>query len=342
MAEGPTTGHAAPAQALPAAAGWSLQRRLGRQLLALLAVGLGLLWPPAYRLTRLAHLHLNTLGFIGLSAVGTLHVLIPTALGRPDPLAAQRLLRQLPWMLAGVGAAALAGGLPAAVLLGGVVAATLVGWVRTHGLGRLFGDGVATSLLMATTGLLGLILAGLAHGLGAMPGRPAVAGFFALFLLPLVTGALSQLLPVWRFPGPLTPARTQLRERLALTRVLRDLIREPEVFDQWFRTPLERIVRQTIEGGSEQQTGEQRRFVPADLDPPESYTPDGSRRTVQAALQQLTALERSVFVLRHLEQRSLHEIAQTLSSNVNACKQAIFRAVRKLRAHLAHFEASVS
>jgi hypothetical protein len=79
-----------------------------------------------------------------------------------------------------------------------------------------------------------------------------------------------------------------LRERLDLTRVLRDLIREPEVFDQWFRTPLERIVRQTIEGGSEQQTGEQRRFVPADLVPPESYMPDGSRRAVQAALQKLT------------------------------------------------------
>jgi DNA-directed RNA polymerase specialized sigma24 family protein len=45
-----------------------------------------------------------------------------------------------------------------------------------------------------------------------------------------------------------------------------------------------------------------------------------------------------VFVLRHLEQRSLDEIARTLSSNANACKQAIFRAVRKLRAHLAHFE----
>jgi hypothetical protein len=189
-------------------------------MLALLVIGLGLLWPPAYRLARLAHLHLNTLGFIGLSAIGTLHVLMPTALGRPDPLVAQRLQQQLPWMLAGVGAAALAGGLPwlglpAAVLLGGVVAATLVAWVRTHGLGRLLGDGVATSLLVATTGLLGLILAGLAHGFGAMPGRPAVAGFFALFLLPLVTGALSQLLPVWRFPGPLTPARTQLRERLA-------------------------------------------------------------------------------------------------------------------------------
>lgn len=65
-------------------------------------------------------------------------------------------------------------------------------------------------------------------------------------------------------------------------------------------------------------------------------------RGVGEALGQLTALERSVFVLRHLEQRSLHEIAHTLSSNVNACKQAIFRAVRKLRAHLQHFEATSS
>ena len=64
-------------------------------------------------------------------------------------------------------------------------------------------------------------------------------------------------------------------------------------------------------------------------------------RGVGEALQQLTTLERSVFVLRHLEQRSLHEIALLLSSNVNACKQAIFRAVRKLRAQLAHLEASV-
>ena len=87
---------------------------------------------------------------------------------------------------------------------------------------------------------------------------------------------------------PTDPESRGLRERLDLTRVLRDLIREPEVFDQWFRIPLERIVRQTIEGGSEQQTGEQRRFVPTDLEPPESYTPDGSRKSVQLALQKLT------------------------------------------------------
>ncbi len=86
----------------------------------------------------------------------------------------------------------------------------------------------------------------------------------------------------------LNPEDRQLRERLALTRVLRDLIREPEVFDEWFHKHLERIVRQTIEGGSEQQTGEQRRFMPTDLDLPESYTPDGSRRAIQVALQHLT------------------------------------------------------
>ncbi len=86
----------------------------------------------------------------------------------------------------------------------------------------------------------------------------------------------------------LNPEDRHLRERLALTRVLRDLIREPEVFDEWLHKPLERIVRQTIEGGSEQQTGEQRRFVPGDLDLPESYIPDGSRRAIQVALQHLT------------------------------------------------------
>lgn len=193
---------------------------LGCLMLALLAIGAGLLWPSVYRVARLAHLHLNTLGFIGLSAIGTLHVLMPTALGRPDPAAAARLKRQLPWMLAGIAATALAGvlpllGLAGAVLIGGVVMATMVGWVRTHGLRRLLGDGVAASLLAAVVGLLGVCVAGAFHGLGLVPGRPAVAGFFAAFLLPLVTGALSQLLPVWRHPGPLTPARSRMRDGLA-------------------------------------------------------------------------------------------------------------------------------
>jgi RNA polymerase sigma-70 factor (ECF subfamily) len=81
--------------------------------------------------------------------------------------------------------------------------------------------------------------------------------------------------------------------------------------------------------------------VDSQADPSVGVSQSQLVRGVGAALQQLTPLERSVFVLRHLEQRSLGEIAQLLSSNVNACKQAIFRAVRKMRAQLAHLEASV-
>lgn len=199
---------------------------LGCLLLALLAIVTGLFWPAVYPLARLAHLHLNTLGFIGLSAIGTLHVLMPTALGQPDPQATSRLKRQLPWMLGGVAATVLACGLPglslpAAVLVGGVAVATVTGWLRGHGIKCLLGDGVATSLLLATLGFASLAAMGAAHGLGWVPGRSAVAAFFILFLLPLVTGALSQLLPVWRHPGPLTPARTALRTRLARSGGLR-------------------------------------------------------------------------------------------------------------------------
>jgi len=52
-------------------------------------------------------------------------------------------------------------------------------------------------------------------------------------------------------------------------------------------------------------------------------------------LESLSIAERSAFVLRHFEHYPLEEIASVLGINVNACKQAIFRAVRKLRLALA-------
>ncbi|HMW52634.1 MAG TPA: hypothetical protein PKD33_11150 [Rhodocyclaceae bacterium] len=192
---------------------------LGCLMLALLAILAGLVWPAAYPALRLAHLHLNTLGFIGLSALGTLQVLMPTVLGVQDPDAVQRLRGQLPWALTAVALAALAGVMPVmaalgGVLFGGLVAMTLIAWARAWGVGVLR-DGAAASLLAATLGLLGLIGHGIAHGVGYGEGGRAVAGFFALFLAPLVTGALSQLLPVWRHSGATGPARTALRARLA-------------------------------------------------------------------------------------------------------------------------------
>jgi RNA polymerase sigma-70 factor (ECF subfamily) len=49
------------------------------------------------------------------------------------------------------------------------------------------------------------------------------------------------------------------------------------------------------------------------------------------AMNQLTPLERAAFILRHLEEQSIAEIAATLGVTSNSAKQAVFRAVGKLR-----------
>ena len=53
------------------------------------------------------------------------------------------------------------------------------------------------------------------------------------------------------------------------------------------------------------------------------------------AMRRLTPTEKSAFVLRHLEERSTSEIAEVLNIAPNAAKQAVFRAVQKLRRELA-------
>lgn len=58
-------------------------------------------------------------------------------------------------------------------------------------------------------------------------------------------------------------------------------------------------------------------------------------RGVERGLARLTPLERTAFVLRHFEQRSIAEIGRALGSRTNATKQAVFRAVHKLRRELA-------
>lgn len=58
------------------------------------------------------------------------------------------------------------------------------------------------------------------------------------------------------------------------------------------------------------------------------------RDELDVALQQLTDHERVCFVLRHLEDWSLNEIATAMGKNANAVKQALFRGVRKLRSDM--------
>jgi RNA polymerase sigma-70 factor, ECF subfamily len=55
----------------------------------------------------------------------------------------------------------------------------------------------------------------------------------------------------------------------------------------------------------------------------------------QTAMEKLTPTERLAFVLRHMEDRSTEEIATALGIAPNSAKQAVFRAVQKLRQSLA-------
>lgn len=55
---------------------------------------------------------------------------------------------------------------------------------------------------------------------------------------------------------------------------------------------------------------------------------------VNAAMNELSDLERSAFVLRHFEGLSIEEIGGMLGTSLNATKHSIFRAVQKLRRRL--------
>jgi len=55
---------------------------------------------------------------------------------------------------------------------------------------------------------------------------------------------------------------------------------------------------------------------------------------LSAALGALTEIERVCFVLKHLEQWRLKEIGEEFNLSISAVKQAVFRAVKKLRVQL--------
>jgi hypothetical protein len=194
---------------------------LGCLMLALSAIVLMPLWPSYGRALRIFHLHLNTLGLLGLAALGTLPVLLPTALGLADPEAGSWLRRRL-WLVAS-GALMVATGAaiawpfaaPGTALMLVAGLGLLGQWGRRFGIWPLVRDGITASLLAAVAGLLLTLAAGLLHGAGMIPTRPSLLAWACGFLLPLVSGALSQLLPVWRWPGAETTARRLMRQKLA-------------------------------------------------------------------------------------------------------------------------------
>jgi RNA polymerase sigma-70 factor (ECF subfamily) len=55
------------------------------------------------------------------------------------------------------------------------------------------------------------------------------------------------------------------------------------------------------------------------------------QQKVEAVMDQLTPMERTAFVLRHFEGKSIEEIGTALGAGPSATKQSIFRAVQKMR-----------
>ena len=65
------------------------------------------------------------------------------------------------------------------------------------------------------------------------------------------------------------------------------------------------------------------------------------QRAVASAMERLTGNERTAFVLRHFEGMPLEEIGQVLGTQLNATKNTVFRAVKKLRQQLQPFTGSL-
>lgn len=198
---------------------------LASLLLALTAILSQAYWPMHWPVLRLFHLHLNLFGFLGLTAIGTLRVLLPTALRRVDESAFTYLRSQLPFALAGSLAIAIGAALwlPLAYL-GGLLwlvpALSLCRVVVQRAGECVAADNASTALAAAAVGWLLVLCAGFAHGGGILAADSLFGLFVFLFLLPLLTGATSYLLPIWRWPGRQTAAHSRMRTLLTrLTRM---------------------------------------------------------------------------------------------------------------------------
>lgn len=189
-------------------------------ILALVGVAAMALWPEQRLALKRLHLHLNTLGFIGLTAVATLQVLLPTVAGRPDPQAAARLRQDLKWALGGTLLVALGSAWlkPLAWLGAALWAVPLAhlgkAWFALYAREIRQRHGAAPSLAAALAGFAAALLFGTLHGGGILGATDSAHAFILAFLFPLVTGAASQLLPVWARPGPQTAWHARIRQRL--------------------------------------------------------------------------------------------------------------------------------
>jgi hypothetical protein len=196
-------------------------------LAALICLALGLLsilamslWPAQYPALKRLHLHLNLFGFVGLTAVSTLQVLLPTAAGQGDPDAAQRLRSDLRLAFFGTLLIALGAAWWPWLSIAGIalwlypLARIARAWGKRFRAAILARNGAAPLLAGALSGFVLSLMAGGAHALAWLPGAHVGHLFVFAFLFPLLSGAAGQLLPLWLKPGAQTPWHETTRSRL--------------------------------------------------------------------------------------------------------------------------------
>lgn len=190
-------------------------------LIGLLAVLLMQHWPNQYLALRRFHLHLNTLGFIAITAVGTLQVLLPTALGQPDMFAVRRLRSDLKWVVTGTILIATGAAWVWPLIWPGLLCwlwpLVRLGksWLSLYRKSPQHWNANSTAIAGALPGLLIIFILGAAHASNLVSTIHASLAYVLAFLLPLVTGAASYLIPLWIRPGMQTEWHTRTRLHLA-------------------------------------------------------------------------------------------------------------------------------
>ena len=172
-------------------------------LMGLAAIFIAIFRPEYWMALRRFHLHVNLLGFVGITAFGTLYVLVPTAAGYNDPDARGRLRVDLYFAVLGTLLIAAGSAWLTWFVWPGLVlwlipllhfAWSLVSLRRKHVWGW---HRSGTSLGLAVFGLIAVLITAGFHAAGVWPSGVTMQIFFFVFLFPLVTGAVSYLLPVW-------------------------------------------------------------------------------------------------------------------------------------------------
>lgn len=196
------------------------QLALGALILGMIAILAGSVWPEQWQALRRLHLHLNLLGFIGLTALGTLRVLLPTTGGYSDPETAPWLQTQWQYLVSGSLLVAIGSAWYPPLSVAGLLLwliplfRFLRSLITTHRQNIWRWHGASVSLGTALFGLTMVLLGSGLHGTGWYPAAWSSNAFVLAFLLPLVTGAATHLLPIWIRPGDQPATQQALRNQL--------------------------------------------------------------------------------------------------------------------------------